>query len=190
MRALKATILVLALPLMCTADVPLKKPNWQTFASVFRPEKSITVKQELSYAQAQSYVKVLQFPEDPDTLRKIAGFYFHLGNYNEGARWYRRALQVQPGDAQVTAWYAECLHHAGSPKAALLVLEALAEQKQETPVTAVLRAEVYYVTEKKEACKKLLTQLYNDLEKLKEDPGMALLRQHVAHNLGVINLTE
>jgi tetratricopeptide (TPR) repeat protein len=163
--------------------------EWQTFASVFRREKPSDLKRKIEVSMANRYVKHLDSPEHPEHLQEIAGFYFHLGNYNEAARWYHRSLHVMPDNLEATAWFAECLYHAGSPVPALRVLENLAERDRGTPWTLNLQSEIYFYQGKFDESRDLLERILVDTENQADEPGLIPLRNHIKHNLAVLRET-
>jgi uncharacterized protein (TIGR03382 family) len=75
----------------------------------------------------KSYIRL--FPDEPDGYQNLASVYMALGAADEAVTYYRRALELAPGSAELRAKLARALFAAGRPDEAAEVAESLAEDE-------------------------------------------------------------
>ena len=165
--------------------------EWELFVDRFWRPLPVHKVTKLKEQQTLAYGHHLQEPENIKNLVALGSFHFHLLEFDQAAAWYFRVLELEPGNADALAWYAECLYHAGSIELALPILERLDRLKLAKPVSQILRAEIYYRTDQMQEAKGVLEQVVHDLESGIDDPAFKPFQrfaEHAAHNLKVVQL--
>lgn len=163
--------------------------NWEYFSVRFwrpLPGNKIT---SLKNQQTLAYGHHLHDPDHIAHLLALGSFHFHLLEFDQAAAMYLRALEIEPDNIDAQAWFAECLYHAGSSDLALPLFEAIERTGKSTPVTNILRAEIYYRSGEIPTAKDLLMQVVRKAKAESDTRAYAPYRrftEHAEHNLTVL----
>lgn len=83
-------------------------------------------------AQAADLQQMLQQqPDDPVILAALGNLYFDSQQWPQAERWYRRALEVEPGNPDITTDLAVVYRYTGQPEQSLGLLDRVLERDPE-----------------------------------------------------------
>jgi cytochrome c-type biogenesis protein CcmH/NrfG len=85
------------------------------------PEKALSIDAENKLAVLEQMSA--KDPENGAYPAQIANIYYDLGQYGKAADFYRKSLNIKPGDPNVETDLATCLHYMGQHEKALETLD-------------------------------------------------------------------
>lgn len=75
----------------------------------------------------------MENPQNADIRKEIGNLYYDLGEYDKAVDYYRRSLNIQPGDPHVETDLATCLYYLGRYDEALEILDAVIKKRPDFP---------------------------------------------------------